>query len=138
MSSVIQVARLRRCNQRQGFRGVTRKVSSNSKHTLQLPFSAVTEKPSGNSKDTLLISREIKNPPANGLEFVLLFRLPKHRFPMHKLPKRRTGNEAVDKSEPYLRTQGTKAGFSLSRNADHSVNSMPICANYSQIRLRHQ
>lgn len=53
--------------------------------------SAVTEKPSGNSKDTLLISREISNPSANGLEFVLLFRLSKHRFPMPKLPKRRKG-----------------------------------------------
>ena len=54
-------------------------------------FSAVTEKPSGNSKDTLLISREISNPSANGLEFVLLFSSLKHRFPMPKLPKRRKG-----------------------------------------------
>ncbi|WP_418669292.1 hypothetical protein [Bacteroides sp.] len=46
---------------------------SNSKHTLLLPFSAVTEKPSGYPKDTLLISREINNPSANGLELVLLF-----------------------------------------------------------------
>ena len=56
--------------------------------TLLLPFSAVTENPSGNSKDTLLlISREINNPPANGLEFELLFRHSKHRFPMPSCPK---------------------------------------------------
>ena len=67
--------------------GVTRNVLSNSKHTLLLPFSAVTEKPSGNPKDTLRLSRESNNPPANGLEFVLIFRLSKHRFPMPKLPK---------------------------------------------------
>ena len=127
-----QVARLRRGNPAARFSGVTRKVLSNSKHTLLLPFSAVTEKPSGNPKDTLLISREIKNPPANGLEFVLLFRLSKHRFPMPKLPKRRTGIRLMCKSELYFSTQGTKAEFSLLRNADNSVNSMPICANYSQ------
>ena len=75
--------------------GVTIKVLSNSKHTLLLPFSAVTEKPSGNPKDTLLLSRESKNPSANGLEFVLIFRLPKHRFPMPKLPKRKTGIRSV-------------------------------------------
>ena len=33
-----QVARLRRSNWQQGFRGVTRKVLSNSKHTLLLPL----------------------------------------------------------------------------------------------------
>ena len=33
-----QVARLRRTTKRQGFRGVTRKVLSNSKHTLLLPL----------------------------------------------------------------------------------------------------
>ena len=38
----------------------------------------------------------------------------KHRFPMPMLPKRRIGNEVGYKSEPYLRTQGTKAGFALS------------------------
>ncbi|NDO59089.1 MULTISPECIES: hypothetical protein [Bacteroides] len=111
---------------------------SNSKHTLLLPFSAVTEKPSGNPKDTLLLSRESNNPPANGLEFVLLFRLPKHRFPMPKLPKRRTRIKLMCKSELYLRMQGMKVGFSSARKADNSVNSMPICANYSQICLRHQ
>jgi hypothetical protein len=68
---------------------------------LLLPFSAVTEKPSGNPKDTLLISREISNPSANGLEFVLLFRLSKHRFPMPKLLKRRKGMKAVCKPVPY-------------------------------------
>ena len=93
--------------------GVTRKVSSNSKHTL-------------------LLSRESNNPPANELEFTLLFRLTKHRFPMPKLPKRRTGIRLMCKSELYFSTQGTKAEFSLLRNADNSVNSMPICANYSQ------
>ena len=64
-------------------------------------FSAVTEKPSGNSKDTLLISREINNPSANGLEKALLFLLSKHRFPMPKLPKRRKGMRAVCKPVPY-------------------------------------
>ena len=64
----------------------------------------------------------------NGLEFELLFLLSKHRLPMPMLPKRRTGIRLMCKSEPYLRMQGTKAGFSLSRNADNSVNSMPICA----------
>ena len=64
---------------------------------------AVTEKPSGNSKDTLLLSRESNNPPANGLELVLVFRLSKHRFPMPKLPKRRTKIRSVYKYEPYLR-----------------------------------
>ncbi|MCE9190991.1 hypothetical protein K0G46_05585 [Phocaeicola vulgatus] len=44
-----------------------------------------------NSKDTLLISREINNPSANGLEFVLLFRLSKHRFPMPILSPKRIG-----------------------------------------------
>ena len=120
------------------FSDVTRNVLSNSKHTLLLPFSAVTEKPSGNPKDTLLLSRESNNPPANGLEFVLLFRLPKHRFPMPKLPKRRTRIKLMCKSELYLRMQGMKVGFSSARKADNSVNSMPICANYSQICLRHQ
>ncbi|MCF2576824.1 hypothetical protein I6E18_11775 [Phocaeicola barnesiae] len=74
---------------------------SYSKHTLLLPFSAVTEKPSGNPKDTLLISREINNPSANGLEFVLSFRISKHRFPMPKLPKRRKGMRAVCKPALY-------------------------------------
>ena len=69
---------------------------------------------------------------ANGLEFVLLFRPPKHRFPMPKLPQRRTKVRSVYKYEPYLRTQDTKAGFSSARNADNSVNSMTICANCSQ------
>ncbi|MCS2687120.1 hypothetical protein NXV15_22395 [Bacteroides thetaiotaomicron] len=73
---------------------------SNSKHTLLLPFSAVTEKPSGNSKDTLLLSRESNNPSANGLKFVLLFRLSKHRFPMPKLSQKRTGMRLVYKPEP--------------------------------------
>jgi len=56
----------------------------------------------GNSKHTLLLSRESNNPPANGLEYVLLFRLSKHRFLMPKLPKRRTGMKGWEDLRKWL------------------------------------
>jgi len=52
----------------------------------------------------------------------------KASFPDAQAAQKKNWNKVSYKSEPYLRTQGTKAGFSLSRNADNGVNSMPICA----------
>ena len=132
-----QVARLRRGNPAARF-SVTRNVLSNSKHTLLLPFSAVTEKPSGNSKDTLLISREIKKSASKRIRIYAVIPALKASFPDAQAAQKKNRSKVGYKSEHYLSTQGTKAGFSLSRNADHSVNSMPICVNYSQISLRYQ
>jgi hypothetical protein len=42
----------------------------------------------------LLLSRESNNPPANGLEIMLLFRLPKHRFPMPKIVQKKNRDKA--------------------------------------------
>ena len=89
-------------------------------------------------KDTLLISREIKQSVSKRIGIYAVTPALKASFSDAQAAQKKNWNKVSYKSEPYLRTQGTKARFSLSRNADNSVNSMPICANYSQIRLRHQ
>ena len=55
-------------------------------------------------------------------------------FPDAQATQKKNGNEAVDKSEPYLGTQGAKTGFSISRNADHTsirCQYVPITAKYA-------
>ena len=63
------------------------------------------------SKHTLLCLCGHNNPSANGLEFVLLFRLSKHRFMMPKLPKRRKGMRGGVQVCTLLRLQGIKPDF---------------------------
>ena len=51
---------------------------------------------------------------------------------MPKLPKRRTGISRCTSLNLSLRIRKMKVVFSFFCYTDNSVNSMPICANYSQ------